>query len=61
MEDGRIPKDILYGELTSGRRTTGHPQLHYKDVCKREMKALDFDEGSWESVAADHTRWREVP
>ena len=35
MEDGQIPKDILYGELTSGQRSIGCPQLRYKDVCKR--------------------------
>ena len=33
MEDGRIPKGILYDELALGRRTTGRPHLHYKDVC----------------------------
>ena len=27
MKDGRIPKDILYGELAFGRRTTGRPHL----------------------------------
>ena len=43
MGDGRIPKDILYGELASGRRTKGRPQLRYKDVCKRDMKALDIN------------------
>ena len=34
-EDGRIPKDILYGELAAGQRGLGQPQLRYKDVCKR--------------------------
>lgn len=29
-----IPKDILYGEFASGRRTAGHPKLCYRDVCK---------------------------
>ena len=38
MDDGRIPKYILYGELTLGRRTTGHPHLRHKDVCLRDMK-----------------------
>ena len=27
MEDGRFPKDIIYGELASGRRTIGRPSL----------------------------------
>ena len=43
MEDGRIPKDILYGELALGRRTTGRPHLRYKDVCARDMKAVGID------------------
>ena len=32
MDDGHIPKYILYGELALGRRTTGHPHFRYKDV-----------------------------
>ena len=43
MEDGRVLKDILYGELASGRRSKGRPQLHYNDICKRDMKALDVN------------------
>ena len=43
MDDGRIPKCILYGELAFGRRTTGHPHLRYKRVCVRDMKAVDID------------------
>ncbi|XP_055489048.1 uncharacterized protein LOC129695774 [Leucoraja erinacea] len=58
MEDVRIPKGILYGELISGRRTIGRPQLRYKDVSKRVMKALNIDVESWENLAADRTRWR---
>ena len=58
MEDGRIPKDILYGELALGRRTTGRPHLRYKDVCARDMKAVGIDTMSWEGLAADRTGWR---
>ena len=58
MEDGRIPKDILFGELALGRRTTGRPHLRYKDVCIRDMKAVDIDIMSWEGLAADRTEWR---
>ena len=58
MEDSRIPKDILYGELALGRRTTGRPHLWYKDVCVRDMKAVDIDTMSWEGLAADRIKWR---
>ena len=60
MEDGRIPKDILYGELASGKRSVGRPQLRYKDVCKRDMKALDINTENWEEVATDRSKWRSV-
>lgn len=33
MEDGRTPKDILYGELASGKRATG------PHSCARKMFA----------------------
>ena len=58
MEDGRIPKDILYGELALGRRTTGRPHLRYKDVCARDVKAVGIDTKSWEGLAAYRTGWR---
>ena len=58
MDDGRIPKVILYGELASGRRSTGRPQLRYKDVVKRDMKALDTNTATWEDTAADRATWR---
>ena len=58
MEDGRIPKDILCGELAVGKRLRGRPQLRYKDVCKRDMKALEIDLESWEYIAADRSSWR---
>ena len=38
MEDGRLPKDVLYGELATGARPIGPPKLRFKDVCKVDMK-----------------------
>ena len=43
MDDGRIPKTLLHGELAQGKRPTGRLQLRYKDVCKRDLKAMDID------------------
>ena len=58
MEDGRIPKDLLYGKLAQGKRPTARPQLQYKDVCKRDLKAMDVDLTTWEAVVSDWTAWR---
>ena len=58
MEDGRIPKDLLYGELTQGTRPTGRPKLRFKDVCKRDLKTLEIDVDTWEVTASDRLAWR---
>ena len=58
MDDGRIPKDLLYGELATGSRPAGRPALRYKDVIKRDMKAGGIDPTGWETVAADRNSWR---
>lgn len=52
ISDGLTPKHILYGELVQGKRPTGRP-LRYKDVCKRDLKALGTDLNRWETLASD--------
>ena len=53
MKDGRIPKDLLYGELATGKRPTGQLQL-----CKRDLQALGINTDSWEVTATDRDAWR---
>ena len=60
MEDGRIPTDLLCGELASGKRSIGRPELRDKDVCKRDVKALDFSTKNCDEAAADHSKWCSV-
>jgi hypothetical protein len=50
MEDGRMPKDLLYGELSRGSRPQGRPRLRFKDSCKRDMKRGGINTQSWESL-----------
>ena len=58
MDDGRIPKDILFGELATGTRPTGRPALRYKDVCKRDLKAGGFNPSDLETAASDRSGCR---
>ncbi|XP_070000338.1 uncharacterized protein [Penaeus vannamei] len=39
MNDDRIPKDLLYRELSEGFRSRGRPRLRYKDTCRRNTKS----------------------
>ena len=55
MEDGRLPKDVLYGS-----RSVGRPMLRYKDVCERAMKSAEINPELWEAAAADRSNWRRV-
>ena len=59
MEDGCIPKDLLYGQLTTGAMCRGHPQLCFKDVCKHNMKACNIKTESWEAFAENKTLWKQ--
>ena len=43
MDNSRIPKQVLYGELCNGKRSTGRPKLRYKDQCKATMTDLSID------------------
>ena len=58
MEDGRIRKDLFYGELADGKRNVGRPKLLFKDVCKRNMKACNINPNTWETFATDCLKWK---
>ena len=58
MDPSRIPKRLLYGELSNAPRTCGRPHLRFKDVCKENLKQAGINANSWEPLAADRSRWR---
>ena len=60
MANGRIPKDMLYGELVTGTRTVGRPYLRYRETCERDMKLAGIDTTTWEAAADDRRHWRAV-
>ena len=40
MNDSRVPKKILYGELAEGKRRQGGQKLRYKDVAKQHLDGV---------------------
>ena len=59
MEDTRIPKMLLFGELVDGSRKRGRPKLRYKDTLKASLKDCSIDPNTWEKLASDRTAWRQ--
>ena len=60
MPDHRIPKQLLYGELASGKRSVGGQRKRFKDSLKTSLKAMNIDWESWESHALDRPHWRHL-
>ena len=60
MPDHRIPKQLLYGELASGKRSVGGQRKRFNDSLKTSLKAMNIDWESWESWeshALDRPHW----
>ena len=60
MDDFRLPKQLLFGELSTGRRPIGRPKLRFKDTCKESMLNMNIDHTSWELLATDRSAWRQA-
>ena len=57
MDDGRISKDLLYGEIAEAKRPIGRPKLRFKDVCKRDLKSVGVSADSWEAMVENRVAW----
>ena len=42
MEDSRMPKAVLFGELKAGKRNRGAPKKRYKDQLKKQLSLADI-------------------
>ena len=58
MEDTRLPKIMLFGELANGSRPRGRPKLRYRDQLKSTLNAAGIGHRSWEETARDRPAWR---
>ncbi|XP_063615914.1 uncharacterized protein LOC134789139 [Penaeus indicus] len=58
MEEHRLPKIVLYGELSTGHRDRGAPKKRYKDSLKKSLGACQIDHRQSSTLAADRQAWR---
>ena len=60
MEDGRLPKGLLYGELGGGvsSRSIEGQRKRFKDTLKRSLSVCNIDTDKWESTGQDRIQWR---
>ena len=57
MPDDRLPRQVLYGELSAGDRSAGGHKKRYKDNIKRTMKHFHIDPQRAESDASERCGW----
>ena len=60
MSDSRLPKRLLYGELSSGERSVGRPKKRFKDTLKESLGHCGVPHSSWEETAGDRPAWRAI-
>ena len=60
MPEYRLPKQVFFGELSTGNRSRGRPIQRYKDTLKAALKKCNIDPASWEVLAQDRSAWRSL-
>ena len=58
MDNSRIPKQLLFGELKLGKCNRGRPHKRWKDCIKEDLRAFQIDLKTWYKVAQDRCLWR---
>ena len=58
MQEERLPRQTLYGELQAGKRSIGRPLLRYKDTVKRQLKPPKIAPYTLENIASQRAEWR---
>ena len=58
MEDNRLPKQMMFGELASGKRKQGRPLEGFKDCVKASISRAEINPKELEPRAHDRTGCR---
>ncbi|MEL6805299.1 MAG: hypothetical protein AAFO91_16125, partial [Bacteroidota bacterium] len=60
MSADRLPKQLLYGEISRGTRAVGAPSRRYRDSALKILKLCEIKPQDLEALIADRDSWRET-
>ena len=60
MDGSRLPKQLLYSELSLGRRHQVGQLKRFKDTLKKTLRSCNIPIDSWEELTQDRTSWRKA-
>ena len=60
MPEERLPRRVLYGELTNGWRSVGEQRKRYIDHIATTLRKCGIQTDKLEDLAADRCRWRQA-
>ena len=60
MDDKRLPKIMLYGQIANKTRPEGRPRLRFKDKLKDNLSSLNLSQNDWEQRALQRAEWRGI-
>ena len=58
MNDRRLRKQVIYGQLLNAKRRTGGRKLRYKNMLRHHLQNVGINQDNWESLASDRLVWR---
>ena len=58
MDTHRLPRQILYGELSEGTRPRGRPKLRWKDTCKESLTGFNINVDTLEDCTSNRSAWK---
>ena len=58
MDDGRFPKDLLFGELTKGKRPQARHKQCFRNVCRKDLRDCGIEVNDWETLADNRPKWK---
>ena len=58
MDDTRLPKQALHGQLAGGKRPAHKPRKRWVDCIREDLESFGISENDWAEHAQDREKWR---